>query len=112
MSGVIKVGDAAPAQAQPAPAAPVAAQPSVSMKDFAFEPAELRVKIGQSVLWKNDGEKRHSATAVDGSFDTGLFGKGESKTVQFNQAGTFRYFCQLHGAPDGTGGMVATVIVE
>ena len=85
-----KVGDAA----QPAPApAPAAAQPTVSIKDFAFEPAELRIKAGQSVLWKNDGEKRHSATAVDGSFDTGLFGKGESKSVQFNLPGTFVYFC-------------------
>jgi plastocyanin len=114
MSGVIKVGDAAAAPAaQPAPApAPAAAQPTVSMKDFAFEPAELHVKAGQSVVWKNDGEKRHSATAVDGSFDTGLFGKGESKTVQFNQPGTFVYFCQLHGAQDGKSGMVATIIVE
>lgn len=112
MSGVVKVGDVAQA-APPAPAAaPAAAQPSVSMKDFAFEPAEIHVKVGQSITWKNDGEKRHSASAVDGSFDTGLFGKGESKTVQFNNAGTFRYFCQLHGAPDGSTGMVATVIVD
>lgn len=74
MSGVIKVGDVA--QAPPAaPPAPEAAQPTISMKDFAFESAELHVKVGQSITWKNDGEKRHSATAVDGSFDTGLFGK-------------------------------------
>ncbi|MBC8163745.1 MAG: hypothetical protein H7Z42_21260 [Roseiflexaceae bacterium] len=63
------------------PAEPAAAQPTVSIKDSTFELVELRVKGGQSVLWKNDGEKRHSATAGDGSFDTGLFGKGESKTV-------------------------------
>jgi plastocyanin len=113
MSGVITGGDAAQA---PPPAAPPAPAPqaatNVSMKDFTFEPAELHIKVGQSVTWTNDGQKRHSATAVDGSFDTGLYGAGEAKTVQFNSPGTFRYFCQLHGAPDGSSGMVATVIVE
>ncbi|MBC8160281.1 MAG: cupredoxin domain-containing protein, partial [Roseiflexaceae bacterium] len=112
MAGVIRVGDAASAQQQAPAQEPAAAPLTVSMKDFAFEAIELKVRVGQSVLWKNDGEKPHSATAVDGSFDTGLYGAGESKTVQFNQAGTFLYFCQLHGSQDGTSGMVGTVIVE
>jgi plastocyanin len=128
MSGVVKVGDGgygapppaeapaaappaeAPAAAPPPPApAPVAA--AVSMKDFDFDAKEVKVKVGTTITWKNDGAKKHSATAADGSFDTGLYGSGESKSITFDKPGTFLYYCQLHGTPDGSG-MVGTVIVE
>jgi plastocyanin len=85
---------------------------TVSSKDFEFAPKEIRVKVGTTITWKNDGAVPHSATAVDKSFDTALFQPGESKSATFNTAGTFAYFCQLHGAPDGQNGMVGTVIVE
>ena len=81
------------------------------MKDFDFDAKEIKVKVGTTVMWKNDGAKKHSATAADGSFDTGLYGSGESKSVTFDKPGTFLYYCQLHGTPDGNG-MAGTVIVE
>jgi plastocyanin len=122
LSGVIKVGDAAagsggggaptaapPAQQAAAPPAP--AETTVSMKDFEFGPKELHVKAGTKVTWKNEGAKPHSATAVDKTFDTALFQPGEAKSVTFGKPGTYAYYCQLHGTPDGNG-MVATVIVE
>jgi plastocyanin len=117
MSGVIIVGDGATSsQATPAATAPAAtaapAEAAVSMVDFNFEPAEIRVKVGTSVVWSNDGAKSHSAHAVDGSFDTGLFAPGETRRVTFANAGTFAYYCELHGSPDGANGMVGTVIVE
>ncbi len=110
---VTEAASAAPAPAPtsapaPAPAAPV----EVAMLDFEFAPLEIRIKVGAAITWRNDGEKQHSATAVDGSFDTGLYGAGESRSVTFNTPGTFLYFCQLHATPDGTQGMVGTVIVE
>lgn len=114
MAGVIKVGDAAPAAAQPtaAPAAAPAAEVAAAMIDFDFEPKELKVTVGTTVTWKNNGAKPHSATAVDNSFDTAIFQPGDSKSVTFGKAGTFAYYCQLHGTPDGKNGMVATVVVE
>jgi plastocyanin len=122
MSGVIVVGGsdtppaaptAAPTTAPPAPtAAPPAAAATVSMKDFEFAPKEIRVKVGTTITWKNEGTKPHSATAVDKSFDTTIFQPGESKSVTFSTAGTFAYFCQLHGSPDGKSAMVGTVVVE
>ena len=81
------------------------------MKDFEFSPLEIKVKAGTTITWKNDGAKPHSATAVDKSFDTAIFQPGESKSAKFDTPGTFKYFCQLHGTPDGNG-MVGTVIVE
>jgi plastocyanin len=81
------------------------------MKDFEFGPLEIKVKAGTTITWKNDGAKPHSATAVDKSFDTAIFQPGEAKSATFDAPGTFKYFCQLHGTPDGNG-MVGTVIVE
>jgi plastocyanin len=81
------------------------------MKDFEFGPLEIKVKVGTTITWTNDGAKPHSATAVDKSFDTAIFQPGEAKSATFDAPGTFKYFCQLHGTPDGNG-MVGTVIVE
>jgi plastocyanin len=125
MAGVIKVGGGG-APAAPAAPAPTAAPPpptavppppapaaaAVSMKDFDFAAKEIRVKVGTTITWKNDGAAPHSATAVDKSFDTGIFQPGEAKSSTFNTAGTFLYYCQLHGTPDGQSGMVGTVVVE
>ncbi|KPV47868.1 hypothetical protein SE17_41135 [Kouleothrix aurantiaca] len=114
MSGVIKVGDgggAAQPAAQPAAQAPAPQTVGVSMKDFEFGPVEIKVKVGNTIAWKNDGAKPHSATASDASFDTAIFQPGDTKSVTFSKAGTFKYYCQLHGTPDGNG-MVGTVIVE
>jgi plastocyanin len=118
---VIKVGDGGGAQAaQPTPAPAPTAAPApppppaavtVSMKDFEFGPKEIKIKAGMTVTWKNEGEKPHSATAADKSFDTTIFQPGESKSVKFDTPGTFAYYCQLHGTPDGNG-MVGTVVVE
>jgi plastocyanin len=116
MAAVITVGDGATSSQPPTATAPAAtaapAEAVASMVDFNFEPQEIRVKVGTSVAWSNDGAKPHSAHAVDGSFDTGIFSPGETKRVTFATAGTFAYYCELHGSPDGTNGMVGKVIVE
>lgn len=85
---------------------------TVSMKDFEFAPVSITIKAGTTVNWTNDGEKQHSAKAVDSSFDTELFGPGEAESVAFETPGTFAYFCELHGSEDGTQGMVGTIVVE
>lgn len=82
------------------------AKNSVEMKDFAFSPKELTVKVGSTVTWTNNDLPGHSATADDKSFDTGVFSQGESATVTFDKVGTFSYHCTPH--PN----MKATIIVE
>jgi plastocyanin len=81
------------------------------MKDFDFAPKAIKIKAGTTVIWTNNGAKPHSASASDNSFDTALFQPGESKSVKFDKPGTFAYYCQLHGTPDGQG-MAGTVVVE
>lgn len=79
---------------------------AVEIQNFAFSPATLTVKVGDTVTWVNQDSVGHSATADDGSFDTGVLSQGESNTVTFTEAGTFGYHCTPH--PNITG----TVIVE
>jgi LPXTG-motif cell wall-anchored protein len=109
----------APSAAQVSPARPAsaarkarpkahAASPgSVTIKDFAYGPAAATVTAGDSVTWTNNGPTRHSATAKNGSFDTGLLAKGKSASHTFTQAGDVAYVCSLHPFMHGTVHVVA-----
>ena len=102
--------EAAPPATEEAP--PAAAVPvSIDMANFAFVPNDVTVPVGTAVTWVNkDSGPRHSATAADGSFDTGLFDAGDEATITFDTPGTYVYYCTLHGSPDGSG-MAATITV-
>ena len=65
---------------------------TVTMKDFEFQPKTLTIPTGSTVTWVNNGTKKHSATADDKSFDTGLLNPGQSKSVKFDKPGTFLYY--------------------
>lgn len=68
----------------------------VTIADFAFDPETIRVDAGTEVTWTNADDATHTATADDGSFDTGDLGKGDSKSVTLRKAGTYTYFCRFH----------------
>jgi LPXTG-motif cell wall-anchored protein len=83
-------------------AARAAANGSVTITDFQFTPAQITVDQGDTVTWTNNGPTAHSATAPDGSFDTGIFPAGQSRSQTFNDAGTFSYICTPHPNMQGT----------
>ena len=94
-----------PASVAPAPAPTLARQGgvTVSMVDYAFEPSAIEITVGGSVTWVNNGpDEPHTATADDGSFDTGELAVGASSTGGFDQAGSFSYLCSLHPGMTGT----------
>jgi plastocyanin len=85
------------------PKAQKSASASVSVGDNFYSPASVTVAVGDSVTWNNNGQAPHSATADDGSFDTGVFDPGGRRSVNFDSAGTFSYYCTVHGqAQSGT----------
>ena len=57
---------------------------------------------GSQVTWINKDTVQHTATADDGSFDTGLIGPGQKATVIVNEAGTIKYLCTIHPWMTGT----------
>ena len=88
--------DAPVADAKDKPLAIAAASTGVGISDFKFAPGTVTVSVGDTVTWSNSGPTGHSATATDGSFDTGILAKGSSGSHTFSQAGTFSYICKPH----------------
>ena len=75
---------------------------SVTISDFKFTPASITIHVGDTVTWTNNGPSAHTATANDGSFNTGVLQKGHSASHTFTTAGTFTYICQIHPFMHGT----------
>jgi plastocyanin len=87
----------APATApRAAPKARAAASQAVTIKGFAFKPATVNVDVGDTVTWTNQDTAPHTATASNGSFDTGNLKKGASASHKFAKAGSFAYICAIH----------------
>lgn len=88
----------------------------VSVVDNRFDPPGIRVGVGVTVSWRNDGRSVHNLRASDPeqSFGTKSFGsdrlapKGEYE-YRFTKPGVYRYYCSLHGS--ATRGMVGVVVV-
>jgi LPXTG-motif cell wall-anchored protein len=88
-----------PRAAKPQPATPRAvahAAGSDTIKDFSFSPATVTVTAGETITWTNDGPTGHSATADDGSFDTGILSQGHSGSHTFTTPGTYSFHCTPH----------------
>ncbi|HLW66590.1 MAG TPA: cupredoxin family copper-binding protein [Gemmataceae bacterium] len=69
---------------------------AVSITDGSFAPETVRVAPGTTVKWTNNGQKMHTVTPNDGSWDSGNIAPGQSYTRTFSKAGTFSYKCSLH----------------
>jgi plastocyanin len=98
---VVKPGD------QPAKATRVqAVDPGFTGDKLRFDPPELTVEAGSTLLVANVGGKPHTLTADDGSFDTGTIAPGPeggrfaggNASVTPTEPGTFRFHCEVHPA--------------
>jgi plastocyanin len=83
-----------------APAAS-AADHDVTIAGAAFEPETVTVVVGDSITWSNDDGVSHSATADDGSFDSGTLAPGDTAAVVFGSTGSFAYHCEIHPTMTG-----------
>jgi amicyanin len=72
----------------------------VTIKDFAFSPASITIKKGQSVTWTNQDDTRHDiksdSDSPKGGLTSPLLSKGEHFTFTFNEVGTYKYHCTPH----------------
>lgn len=78
----------------------------VQIASFKYDPPEITVKAGSKVEWTNEDDAPHTSTASDAKqkakFDTDTIKKGETKSVTFSTAGTYKYFCVFHPFMTGT----------
>ena len=108
-----EVADVLPGAAAPAAAAPAAvtgssSTASVDMMGYKFSPANLTIKVGDTVTWTNHDTAPHNVVISDGpvKFTSPTLNTGDTYTYTFTVAGTYDYYCSIH--PD----MQASITVE
>lgn len=88
----------------------------IDMKDNFFGRAVTRVPVGDSVLFRNDGNSPHNAVAADDSWSTEETSgelpiePGNQIKVTIDEPGVYEYFCTYHGSAEGDG-MAAVLVV-
>ncbi len=74
----------------------------IDIKSFAFEPAHIGVRVGDTIRWTNRDLAPHTATADEFGWDTGELGRGESGEVVVTEGIETSYFCVFHPHMKGT----------
>lgn len=104
-------GASAHGPATPGPAAAAAAARSsptaakVTIKNMAFAPRTITVRVGGTVTWTNRDAVRHTATSTKaGGPKSPLLKVGQRYRWKAAKAGTFAYHCTVH--PSMTGRVV------
>jgi plastocyanin len=76
------------------------AEYTVTIEDFVFDPEDLKISIGDTVVWRNDGSVNHTASRDEApAFDTGMIPPATSSgPIRFSaaSAGALKYFCRPH----------------
>ena len=68
---------------------------TVVMKATSFAPLTLTLKLGDSVVWRNDDFFPHTATAA-GVFDSKSIAVGASWKYEPKGVGEYAYICTFH----------------
>jgi plastocyanin len=73
---------------------------TVAIKNFAFGPPSMTVKVGDKITWTNDDDAPHTVTG--GELDSGNLAKGATFTFTADKAGTISYICAIHPTMKGS----------
>ncbi len=79
-----------------------AGEVAVSIEGFAFSPADITAKVGQTITFTNGDSAPHTATLDDGSCTTPNISGGASDGLTFTAAGTYPFHCAVHSSMKGT----------
>jgi plastocyanin len=71
----------------------------VTISNFAFDPAVLKIKQGTTVTWVNNDSVPHPIKSDFFSSDS--LNKGQSFSFTFNNIGNFDYLCSIHPTMKG-----------
>jgi plastocyanin len=85
-----------------------AAEFEVGQVNKAFTTSELKVKVGDTVIFRNNDPFAHNIYSLSDvkSFDLGSHQQGQSRKVTFDKPGTVEVECALHP------GMKMTILVK
>ena len=75
---------------------------AITMEGVAFVPPSLTVRAGDTVVWENSDAFAHTATAQDGSFESGEIPASKTWNLVTRKKGVFAYLCRYHPTMKGT----------
>jgi plastocyanin len=78
-----------------------AEEANVTIDNFTFAPAQLTVKVGTTVTWKNRDDIPHLVVSA-GKFRSKALDTDDSFSFTFTSPGDYKYFCSLHPHMTGT----------
>jgi plastocyanin len=85
------------------PKTPTASSVTVSIKNFAFNPSIINIKVGTKVTWTNNDTAPHTVTSDSGSLlNSQTLSPGQSYSVTFTTSGSTSYHCSIHPMMHGT----------
>jgi len=83
-----------------------AADTEVKIDNFTFNPQQITVKAGDTVIWVNHDDIPHAVVSQTQAFRSKALDTDDKFSFTFATLGTYPYFCALH--PHMTG----TIVVE
>ncbi len=81
-----------------------------------FTPANVTIHVGDTIQWTWAGNSHSSTSGIpgqpDGLWDSGIHNAGFVFSHTFATAGTFAYFCSVHGACCGMVGSATVTVID
>ena len=78
-----------------------AEESKVTIDNFTFSPATVKVKVGDTVTWSNHDDIPHTVVSA-GKFRSKAMDTDNTFSFTFASAGEYKYFCSLHPHMTGT----------
>lgn len=75
---------------------------AVSIVNFAFQPSNVTINVGDSVTWTNNDQSAHTSTSKTDLWDSGTLQNGNTFTFTFNAPGSYGYLCTIHPSMQGS----------
>jgi len=75
-----------------------------SMENFAFNPSELKIEVGTTVIWTNNDNSPHTVSSDSGGkaeLNSITLSSGDKYNHTFARVGTFNYHCNYHNTMKG-----------
>jgi len=77
----------------------------VGIRNFAFSPSVVHVRVGQTIVWTNYDTAPHNVSHVSGprfSSSPLRMHTGARFSIELTQAGSIHYYCTIHPWMTGT----------
>jgi plastocyanin len=87
-------------------APPAPANVAVTIQNYHFLPATVKIAAGSGITWTNKDDDAHTVMDAEGAFRSGALDEGQSYSYRFAKAGVYRIACSMHPQ------MSETIIVE